>query len=85
MQKITLLAIGVLLITGLCARDELVTILSDDEMPAQLAFHWEKTERMFAVSARTGQTNGIRINTQTIAMLDLLPRTSTSVNPRSRG
>ncbi len=36
MQKITLLAVGMLLITGLCACDELVTILSDDEMPAQL-------------------------------------------------
>ena len=31
MQKITLLAVGVLFITGLCACDELVSILSDSD------------------------------------------------------
>ena len=36
MQKITLLAVGVLFITGLCACDELVSILSDKEMPNQI-------------------------------------------------
>ena len=35
MQKVTLLAVGVLFITGLCACDELVSILSDRERPTQ--------------------------------------------------